>query len=212
MSKIQVFDNIISQPHQQYIEEVCLGGGPCIKWLFNDSTVGLSERLTKWKSEVTVDTPQMTHGFFDDVFNDSAFEFHDGLILPIKFNLEELSGLKLPIERVKANILFNTGNTDTNIMGMPHSDMSMAGYMAGVYYVNDSDGDTILFENFDKPDVYSPYTPVKLANKVELRIEQRVTPKRGRLVLFEANRLHCSSNPIVNNTRCVLNFIFKLEK
>ena len=62
-------------------------------------------------------------------------------------------------------------------------------HWVGLYYVNDSDGDTILFED-DK------ITELK-----------RVTPKKGRMVFFDGSINHCSSRP-ANNTRVVLNYDF----
>ena len=44
-----------------------------------------------------------------------------------------------------------------------------------LYYVNDSDGDTLFFDNKDK-----------------LNIIKRVSPKKGRVVHFDNNKLHAS--------------------
>jgi len=55
-----------------------------------------------------------------------------------------------------------------------------------LYYVNDSDGDTVLF-NGDTEEVI-----------------QRVTPKRGRVVLFDGGTYHASGKPTVN-CRAVIN-------
>ena len=62
-----------------------------------------------------------------------------------------------------------------------------------LYYVNDSDGDTLFFDN-------------------DLNITKRVTPKKNRAILFDSNMLHAGANPIKNETRIVINIIFKMEK
>ena len=59
-----------------------------------------------------------------------------------------------------------------------------------IYYINDSDGDTIFF------------------NK-KLKEIKRVTPKKNTAVLFDSNILHCGCNPIKSSMRGVINFIFK---
>ena len=66
-------------------------------------------------------------------------------------------------------------------------------HIACVYYVNGSDGDTIIYENTVGGDT---------TNLVE---HKRVTPKRGRVVFFDGSRYHCSSQPVVNY-RCIINF------
>ena len=58
-----------------------------------------------------------------------------------------------------------------------------------LYYVNDSDGDTIFFNK----------------NKKEIK---RVKPKKGTGVLFKSNTLHAGSNPINSDKRMVINYIF----
>jgi hypothetical protein len=66
-------------------------------------------------------------------------------------------------------------------------------HIACVYYVNGSDGDTIIYENTIGGDI---------TNLVE---HKRVTPKRGRMVFFDGSRYHCSSQPTINY-RCIINF------
>ena len=62
-----------------------------------------------------------------------------------------------------------------------------------LYYVCDSDGDTILYK-----DDY----------KTELK---RITPKKNRIVFFEGSIPHCSTPPS-NNHRIIINFNFIGEK
>ena len=71
-------------------------------------------------------------------------------------------------------------------------------HVACVYYVNGSDGDTIIFEQTVND------TPGGSTN-IELTEHKRVTPKRGRLVMFDGSRYHCSSQPTINY-RCIINF------
>lgn len=71
-------------------------------------------------------------------------------------------------------------------------------HIACVYYVNDSDGDTVIYEQniIDTP---------AGTNNVDLKEHARVTPKKGRLVMFDGRRYHCSSQP-KNGYRCIINF------
>lgn len=61
-----------------------------------------------------------------------------------------------------------------------------------LYYVCDSDGDTILFDKYTK------------------EVIQSVTPKKNRAVLFNGLIPHCSSVPS-KSKRCVINFNFTYE-
>ena len=69
------------------------------------------------------------------------------------------------------------------------------GLITGLYYVNDSDGDTFLFNEMNP-------------HRGALTVARRITPKRGTLVLFDATRYHAGNNPIDHPTRLTLNFNF----
>ena len=73
-------------------------------------------------------------------------------------------------------------------------------HYACVYYVNDSDGDTIVYEQ-------TRYNTECGSQNVPLTEHKRVTPKKGRLVIFDGARFHCSSQP-KNAYRCIINFDF----
>lgn len=95
--------------------------------------------------------------------------------------------------RMKLNQTLSKGK---ELINMPHIDNTHE-HTVLLYYVNDSDGDTILYdklwdESHDNTDV-------------ELKVLERVTPKAGRAVIFNGLRYHSSSNPIKANKRIVLN-------
>lgn len=71
-------------------------------------------------------------------------------------------------------------------------------HVACVYYVNDSDGDTIIYDQTinDVPGG---------SQNVDVTIHKRVTPRRGRAVFFDGSRYHCSSQPTINY-RTIINF------
>tara|TARA_B100002019_G_C21224618_1_gene576674 strand:+ start:134 stop:691 length:558 start_codon:yes stop_codon:yes gene_type:complete len=56
-----------------------------------------------------------------------------------------------------------------------------------LYYVNDSDGDTILYENDRKT------------------VIEKISPKAGRFVYFDGDIPHCASRPIESFKRMVIN-------
>ena len=71
-------------------------------------------------------------------------------------------------------------------------------HYACVYYMNDVDGDTIIYEQ--------TYHNVPFGSLGVKTVEhKRVTPKKGRIVMFDGTRYHCSSQPR-EKYRCIINF------
>ena len=74
----------------------------------------------------------------------------------------------------------------------PHIDLQQE-HLVALYYVCDSDGDTIIYNERHEP-----------ADKV-YTVKQRVTPKQGRMVLFDGSLYHTAEQP-KHNVRCVVNY------
>jgi hypothetical protein len=76
----------------------------------------------------------------------------------------------------------------------PHVDDSVPHWVL-IYYVNDSDGDTFIFnETGDQINISS------------LTIQHRVTPRQGRIVIFDGKYLHAGMHPTLSDFRSVINF------
>lgn len=85
--------------------------------------------------------------------------------------------------------------------GLPHVDgVRSFAYNAAVYYVNDSDGDTVFFK--ENTNEISPNNI-----KENMSIYKTVPPKKGRLVVFNGNIYHSSGKP-KNDIRCIINYNF----
>ena len=82
----------------------------------------------------------------------------------------------------------------------PHCDMNKGGFTA-IYYVNDSDGDTLIFNE---------KTMDPFLNGEELSIKKRIKNKKGRFVMFNQDYLHTGMFPIKSDYRIVINFNFKI--
>lgn len=83
----------------------------------------------------------------------------------------------------------------------PHID-SLEPHMVALLYLNESDGDTILYKE-RYTNGLSPFRTVD-----ELEVDKRVSPKPNRLVFFDGRIYHSSSTPTNNQLRYALNFNF----
>ena len=89
--------------------------------------------------------------------------------------------------RMKVNLLFPKQGKKYNGFHTDYKDLKK--FKSLIYYINDSDGDTLIYNK-------------KLT---------KVKPKSGKVVLFDGNLLHASSNPIKSKMRlvCNINYIEK---
>ena len=90
------------------------------------------------------------------------------------------------ILRCKANFQTQHANNDSSFYNTPHKDFDIP-HKVLLYYVNDSDGDTILFDKDEKE--YA-----------------RITPKQGRMLYFNGKTLHAGNHPFKSECRIVINY------
>lgn len=102
-----------------------------------------------------------------------------------------------------------------------HFDVYFDNYTC-IYYVNDSDGDTVIFEQTesDYPVMARSHRRPEIAQVTDNRPAEslcyyqgtrmfkehaRITPKKGRILLFDGSRYHHGTQPRTNH-RCLINF------
>ena len=101
----------------------------------------------------------------------------------------------MAVMRCKSNLTFPDSSIDQSKTETPHVD-HMWNHFTLLYYVNDSDGETILYnQKFDGQ------------KEVVLTELARVSPKAGRAVLFDGLLYHSPTVPS-KNYRAVINYTF----
>jgi hypothetical protein len=170
------------------IEDLLLGKDLFFSWYFNPSTVDLQDII---KRKNTLDTPQFTHVFFSDHeqenkrINSTYYYEVINILKDIDISLDKIKFFK-----IKANLNLNINGYKKNNHQPVHLDNYNKNYRSFVYYVNDSDGDTLFFDN-------------------NQNITDRFSPKKGTGILFNSNIRHAGQNPINHYTRAVINFVWE---
>jgi hypothetical protein len=163
-------------------------------WSFTSSASNVGENYDKTDTNI-LDSTQFVHGIFNHKIDSPLYH----TVLPVIWFLEKETGIKIKrLLRIKVNCLTRDGFELK--YNPPHVDVVEPGCLSLIYYINDSDGDTVLFDKtidqgFD-----------------DLKIIERITPQQGSAFLIPSNQLHASSCPIKNNRRLVINFILEPEK
>tara|TARA_Y100001938_G_scaffold136285_1_gene198968 strand:- start:1346 stop:1873 length:528 start_codon:yes stop_codon:yes gene_type:complete len=174
MNDILIYDDIINQDSLENINNLLVEGFP---WFFTETT---AENQFDFKD--TFEHFQFVHLFIKEKEINSAYiNFLEKIVDDLPFKLEN-------IIRAKANFLPQVMH-DEDKFNNPHVD-SFIKHKVCIVYLNDSDGDTFIFDNFKN-------------------IIKRVTPKKGRVLIMNGNLIHTSSHPIKSKFRIILNINFE---
>ncbi len=134
---------------------------------------------------------QMVHIYYKD---NQVYSSCFGMMEPLIEEFQKQTGYKVEnIDRMKSNLLFNRVISEEQKQKIIHKDIEKPNYVSLIYYIKDSDGDTVLYKD-DK--------------KTEL---MRIQPKANRAVIFDSRTWHTGELPVKNQTRIVINCVFKVK-
>ena len=82
-------------------------------------------------------------------------------------------------------------NLNSSDDASPHVDLDEEEHTVVLYYVLSSDGDTVIYNERVESTTYT--------------VKQKVTPKQGRVVIFDGRQYHTAQQP-TKGTRCIVNY------
>jgi hypothetical protein len=166
---------------------------------YKTSTGNFIQGMDVFVDENTVDTVQFIHYAILDSERSNMYPY----LKPILYMIQDRLNIKISnIRRIKINHQSPIPNFTKTNYNIPHSDDSNPNLTTAIYYVNDSDGDTVLFNEH-----YNPNWAITHLTEV-----YRKTPKMGDLIVFPSTQFHASSNPIATPSRYIINFVFEVDK
>ena len=135
-----------------------------------------------------IDKGQIIHHlYYDHKAQSEHYEFFRTVFDETKIAIKQML-------RMKINVTFPLIGYREHNHQMCHQDINNPEqrpelkFRSLIVYINDSDGDTMFFEN----------------NKIIKRIKH----ERGKAILFDSGLTHAGQNPMKHNSRIVLNTIF----
>ena len=186
---IKIFDDIIDKPLQEEIKSTLLRSSGNFPWFFLDDVT----------SSVSSDTqlrPAFFHLFCDN-FQDNSYFY--SMTKPIIDNVVDKLKLKLPSIYQSRTIVQLPLSLKNYTVDNAHIDYSKP-HLVILYYVMDSDGDTIVYDKKWKEGTMDATTEMTK----NMLIKKRITPKQGRVVVFDGHYWHTAEQPKYNN-RCIIN-------
>ena len=190
--EIIVIDDFISLDYQEKIKQELLGLENDFPWYYTEDVTTAGDFDSQYR-------PALNHyyvNFDDDDISEVESVYHH-LFVPMLS--KACKYLKIPETEViqgRSFLQFPLKNIDTSVVDTPHIDLDEGDeHVVVLYYVVDSDGDTIIYNERTESLTYTE--------------KQRVTPKQGRVVIFEGGQYHTAQQPN-NGTRCIVNYNLEL--
>ena len=184
--EVFVFDDIINLSYQLQIEDILLG-----ERLFNNDDF-------PWYfiPDITYNDGLANQGrcgfahYFADEDDGIISEFHPLFLKLIHNSCKKINLKKIDVIQARS-FLQLPSNIPHEEVDDPHIDLIDTDHFVMLYYVCDSDGDTIIYNEREKSESYT--------------IKKKVRPKRGRVVLFDGKLYHTAEQPN-NHKRCIVNY------
>jgi hypothetical protein len=179
---MKVIDSFLPKAYEDFLEGMFLSVN--FPWYLNLTTVDHDA----FNAPNTIGSPQFTHTFVRDGVRTSE---HYPSIAVLLYHLMLTENIRTDNpKRIKANLNNISPLSDKESHYPVHVDfnsLKKGEMITCIYYVNDCDGDTIMFDQTGKKEI------------------SRVSPKKGRLVYFDTLTPHAGQPPKNSYARCVLN-------
>lgn len=199
--KPQLLTNLIPEVYQeelkQTVEEIPFYYTPSIGY----NSTSLPTSGIKF-----LDNIGFSHGLVIEGQEDSMYW---SLFRPILYFFTQKTGVKVnKVVRVRLRLTFQHPDRNEFLFNKPHTDLFEFDqpYKTLVYYINDSDGDTFIFDKFfNKEDNLN-----NVLKDIDKKIIFQNTPKQGDAVYFDGHQYHAGNSPIKYKHRYVINFDFTI--
>lgn len=186
---IHVLDNLTSKSNVKHLEK-CLINHP---WYYLKDTA-----YNQFVSIEKPYEPSWVHFLYNNEESLSDLKPLAEAILINALNRLNLSYSKLI--RIRAGM---STRTPYPIKHSPHVDWDDH-HMSAVYYVNDSDGDTIFYK--EKRDETLSVSSYEWGKNRTFSVDKHVSPIADRIVVFDGLTYHSSTTPCNTDYRIIINF------
>lgn len=191
--KVIEIDDVIPKLYQDQIENTANG----LPWYFHPESARPDLNFTSSYSG-------FFHLAYDGASASPVVSAINAILVPVLFIFCERVGVPFQaLARVRLG-LFTKSSLD-----VPHHNPHVDFYephKVALYYVNDSDGDTVIFK--ERSSEVSLPQSAALANGNKFTEARRIAPKRGRMVFFDGQQYHASMHPRAHPSRIVVTFNF----
>lgn len=200
---INKIENFIGDQYINDINSIVLGND--FPWFLLNTATPSDEKtdIKDINGNSFINAPIHRHWFY---LNGSVNSNNCNLIKPVLDQISKYLDKEIHLNSSTMNLLLPNEKL-LNRYGLPHIDVNYSSEQyknyntyTGLYYLNDADGDTVLYNEIYENKIPESFT-----------LNKKVSPKADTFLLWESNRYH--SSPAGSSTiRAVLNINFLVKK
>ena len=189
--EIYVIDDFIDVKYQENIKNILMGDyqyeGKDFPWYYTSDVTIAGEPESQ-------NRPALFHSYVEhtdgELVGKKITVFHNLFLDMLKKVCKDMNIKNINVLQGRSFLQFPL-NLKNRSVDTPHVDLHRRKHFVALYYVCDSDGDTIIYNERMESKTYT--------------IKQKITPKQGRIVLFDGSLYHTAEQPL-NNARCIVNY------
>ena len=149
------------------------------------------------------------YSFFHMIYSEGEFKSPYGSMLEIALlNMLDTAGERIDkLIRIRLGMITVTSNT---VYHPPHVDFDFP-HRTGLFYFNNSDGDTVLYNEKFNPTLAKDGYEYYKQNQNRMTVQSRLTPTENTFVSFDGLQYHQSSTPTSVPRRIVMNINYTIK-
>jgi hypothetical protein len=191
---MKFIENIVHENYKDRIKRTL--SNDKFTWFYQDSSKKKYINRESVTDSVDIEyVVQFSNTLFD---NDQMLSEHIEFVQKIMKNLEEKEGVVCS-RMIHVSCSMLSKGSDKYHTPFTNNKVDDNTYTL-IYYVNNSDGDTVLFN-----ETYS-------SDPVELTVNHRQAPTEGCALLFKSNTYSANTSPSITNTAISINIIFETNE
>jgi len=188
---ITVIDNFMPEEYFRQLRNFLLSSS--FPWFYSHNiSTGETEPS---KIENAIDSTAFAHKVFGKWEKQKSFAYD--AFIPLVDKIENHLENTHELIRLRAVLSNYQHGFDSHNFNLPHVDYP-CNHISAVYYLNETDGDTWIFDQYYQGKIEPDHYTVK----------QRINPKPNRLLIFDGLQYHTASNPVKYNNRLIANLNF----
>lgn len=196
-NSLKVIDNFMDLDEFKSMSEFLLGMH--FPWFYGEH-VSLDPTDSAFiEDPLAIETWGFHHSVFEREWNVKSFTYENLIPFFNKIN-EEFRLNEDDLIRARLSLKFQKQGFTNNNYNMPHVDYYYP-HESFIFYLNDSDGDTRIFNEW--------YIEDKNFRETKFSTQSRVTPKANRLIWINGLQYHTASNPIESHKRAIINLNYR---